>query len=101
MCWFASSAFAAGSENAYLPGKSCFCQRLYKNKTGELKKTKWFLFRLLCAERRLRVDAAYNKDGDLGDGHVRNIGADQMPLNVSLAIAEKGYAGHQVSQCLN
>lgn len=40
------------------------------------------------------VDAAYTEDGELV-GTSRRITADQMPLSISLAIAEK-YAGYEV-----
>ena len=44
----------------------------------------------------VKVDAAYNEEGELV-GTSRRITAEQMPLSISLAIAEK-YAGYQLDK---
>ncbi|HAO45652.1 MAG TPA: hypothetical protein DCQ97_01915 [Chitinophagaceae bacterium] len=90
----ASSAFAAGSENVSPRVKAAFASDFAKAKQVNWEKTSDFYFASFVLNG-VRVDAAYNEDGDLV-GTSRSISADQMPLNVSLAIAEK-YAGYQVS----
>ncbi len=88
---FASSAFAMGSEPVTPKVKAAF-QNDFSNAsmvTWEKKSDFYFASFTL---NNVNVDAAYNEEGELV-GTSRRISTDQVPLSVSLAIAEnyKGY----------
>ena len=89
----ATSSFASDNENVSPRVKAAF-----ENDFSKASKVKWeksddFYFASFLLGGK-RVDAAYDEEGRLV-GTSRTISSEQIPLNVSLAIAEK-YAGCQV-----
>ena len=92
---FASSAFAMGPENVSPKVKAAFENDFSKASKVNWEKTSDFYFASFTLNN-VKVDAAYNEEGELV-GTARGISAEQMPLNVSLAIAEK-YDGYKVDK---
>ena len=92
---FAATAFAAGGENVSPKVKAAFESDFSKASQVNWEKTSDFYFASFMLNN-VRVDAAYNEEGEL-IGTSRNITAEQMPLNVSLSIAEK-YAGYEMAR---
>ncbi|MEP7255847.1 MAG: hypothetical protein ABI666_08710 [Ferruginibacter sp.] len=92
---FASSAFAMGPENVSPKVKAAFENDFSKASKVNWEKTSDFYFASFTLNN-VKVDAAYNEEGEL-IGTARGISAEQMPLNVSLAIAEK-YDGYKVDK---
>lgn len=92
---FASSAFAMGPENVSPKVKAAFESNFSKATRVNWEKTSDFYFASFTLDN-VKVDAAYNEEGEL-IGTARGISAEQMPLNVSLAIAEK-YDGYKVDK---
>ena len=92
---FASSAFAMEPENVSPKVKAAFESDFSKASKISWEKTSDFYFASFTLNN-VRIDAAYNEDGELL-GTARVISAEQMPLSVSLAIAEK-YAGYKVEK---
>ncbi len=92
---FAGSAFAKEPENVSPKVKAAFESDFSKASKISWEKTSDFYFASFTLNN-VRIDAAYNEDGELL-GTARVISAEQMPLSVSLAIAEK-YAGYKVEK---
>lgn len=92
---FAGSAFAMEPENVSPKVKAAFESDFSKASKISWEKTSDFYFASFTLND-VRIDAAYNEDGELL-GTARVISAEQMPLSVSLAIAEK-YAGYRVEK---
>jgi len=92
---FAATAFAAGGENVSPKVKAAFENDFSKASQVNWEKTSDFYFASFMLNN-VRVDAAYNEEGELV-GTSRSITAEQMPLNVSLSIAEK-YAGYELAK---
>lgn len=92
---FAATAFATGGENVTPKVKAAFESDFSKASQVNWEKTSDFYFASFLLNN-VRVDAAYNEDGELV-GTSRGITVEQMPLNVSLAIAEK-YAGYEMAK---
>ncbi len=92
---FAGSAFASEPENVSPKVKAAFESDFSKASKISWEKTSDFYFASFTLND-VRIDAAYNEDGELL-GTARVISAEQMPLSVSLAIAEK-YAGYRVEK---
>ena len=92
---FASSAFAMGPENVSPKVKAAFENDFSKASQVKWEKTSDFYFASFTLSN-VKVDAAYNEVGELV-GTARGILAEQMPLNISLAIAEK-YDGYKVDK---
>jgi hypothetical protein len=92
---FAGSAFAKEPENVSPKVKTAFESDFSKASKISWEKTSDFYFASFTLNN-VRIDAAYNEDGELL-GTARVISAEQMPLSVSLAIAEK-YAGYKVEK---
>ncbi len=92
---FASSAFAMEPENVSPKVKAAFESDFSKASKISWEKTSDFYFASFTLNN-VRIDAAYNEDGELL-GTARVISAEQMPLSVSLAIAEK-FAGYKVEK---
>lgn len=88
------SSFATDPENVSAAVKAAFQNDFAKASVVKWDKTDDFYFASFLLND-VRVDAAYTEEGEL-IGTSRNIQASQMPLAVSLAIAEK-YNGYQVS----
>ena len=92
---FASTAFAMDPENVSPKVKAAFESDFSKATRVNWEKTSDFYFASFTLNN-VKVDAAYNEEGELV-GTSRFISAEQMPLNVSLAITEK-YAGYMVDK---
>ncbi len=92
---FAGSAFAMEPENVSPKVKAAFESDFSKASKISWEKTSDFYFASFTLNE-VKIDAAYNEDGELL-GTARAISAEQMPLSVSLAIAEK-YAGYRVEK---
>lgn len=92
---FAASAFATGGENVSPKVKAAFKNDFSRATDVKWEKTSDFYFASFMLNQ-VRVDAAYNEDAELV-GTSRNISSEQMPLSISLAIAEK-YQGFQLSK---
>ncbi len=92
---FASTAFAMDPENVSPKVKAAFESDFSKATRVNWEKTSDFYFASFTLNN-VKVDAAYNEEGELV-GTSRCISAEQMPLNVSLAITEK-YAGYKVDK---
>ena len=92
---FAGSAFAMEPENVSPKVKAAFESDFSKASKISWEKTSDFYFASFTLND-VRIDAAYNEDGELL-GTASVISAEQMPLSVSLAIAEK-YAGYRVEK---
>ena len=92
---FAGSAFAMEPENVSPKVKAAFERDFSKASKISWEKTSDFYFASFTLND-VRIDAAYNEDGELL-GTARVISAEQMPLSVSLAIAEK-YAGYRAEK---
>lgn len=92
---FAGSAFAKEPENVSPKVKAAFESDFSKASKISWEKTSDFYFASFTLNN-VRIDAAYNEDGELL-GTARVISAEQMPLSVSLTIAEK-YAGYKVEK---
>lgn len=90
------SSFAKGPDPEKVTPvvKAAFQNDFAKASVVKWEKTDDFYFASFLLNDE-RVDAAYTEEGEL-IGTSRNITATQMPLSVSLAIAEK-YNGYQVS----
>jgi hypothetical protein len=88
---FAVSAFATGSENVSAKVKAAFENDFSKAQKVNWEKADNFYFASFTLNE-VNVDAAYNESGELV-GTSRKILAELMPLNISLAIAEK-YEGY-------
>jgi hypothetical protein len=89
----ATSAFAIPDESVTPKVKQAFTTDFSKASQVKWEKTSDFYFASFMLQG-LRVEAAYNEEGELL-GTSRLIKADQVPLSVSLAIAER-YTGYQV-----
>ena len=92
---FAGSAFAMEPENVSPKVKAAFENDFSKASQVKWEKTSDFYFASFTLSN-VKVDAAYNEEGELV-GTARGILAEQMPLNISLAIAEK-YDGYKVDK---
>ena len=92
---FASSAFAIGPENVSPKVKAAFESDFSKASGVNWEKTSDFYFASFTLNN-IRVDAAYNEAGELV-GTSRTILAEQMPLSVSLAIAER-FDGYKLNK---
>ena len=92
---FAGSAFAMEPENVSPKVKAAFESDFSKASKISWEKTSDFYFASFTLND-VKINGAYNEDGELL-GTARVISAEQMPLSVSLAIAEK-YAGYRVEK---
>ena len=92
---FASSAFAMEPENVSPKVKAAFENDFSRASQVKWEKTSDFYFASFTLSN-VKVDAAYNEEGELV-GTARGILTEQVPLNVSLAIAEK-YNGYKVDK---
>lgn len=92
---FASSAFAMGPENVPAKVKAAFENDFSKASKVNWEKTSDFYFASFTLNNA-SVDAAYNETGELV-GTSRTILAEQMPLNVTMDIAEK-FDGYKVNK---
>ena len=94
---FATSAFAIGdgNENVSPRVKAAFENDFSKASRVSWEKTNDFYFASFTLNN-VKTDAAYNEAGELV-GTSRKISADQMPLCISLALAEK-YDGYKVDK---
>jgi len=93
---FATSAFATGGPEKVSPKvKAAFEQNFTSAKNVSWEKADDFYFAYFELNTK-DVAAAYNEKGELV-GTSRVISADQIPLSVSMAIAEK-YQGYVVAK---
>ncbi len=92
---FASTAFAMEPEIVSPKVKAAFENDFAKASQVSWEKSSDFYFASFTLNN-VKVDAAYNEEGELV-GTSRRITAEQMPLSISLAIAEK-YAGYQLDK---
>jgi hypothetical protein len=92
---FAVSAFATEPEKVSPKVKAAFENDFSKASQVNWEKTSDFYFASFILNN-VRVDAAYNEAGELV-GTARIISAEQVPLGISLAIAEK-YKGYEVDK---
>lgn len=90
----ATTLSAIPGENVTPKVRAAFQNDFSKASQVKWEKTSDFYFASFMLHG-VSVDAAYSEDGDLV-GTSRSIAAEQMPLSVSLSIAEK-YAGYQVA----
>jgi hypothetical protein len=91
------SSFATDPENVSPVVKAAFQNDFAKASVVNWEKTDDFYFASFLLND-VRVDAAYTEAGEL-IGTSRNILAPQMPLSISVALAEK-YNGYQVSDAV-
>lgn len=91
---FALSSFATEPEKVTQVVKTAFEEDFSKATQVNWKKSNDFYFASFMLNNE-RVDAAYNEEGELL-GTSRNITSEQMPLSVSMAIAEK-YKGYKLA----
>ena len=91
----ASSAFAMGPETVSPKVKAAFENDFSQANKVSWEKTSDFYFASFTLNN-VQVDAAYNEEGELV-GTSRRILYEQVPLNVSLAVAKK-YAGYQLDK---
>jgi len=92
---FAVTAFAVESENVTPKVKAAFQSNFSKASQVSWEKTSDFYFATFQLNN-CGVTAAYNEEGELV-GTSRKISAEQLPLSISLAIAEK-YAGLEMDK---
>lgn len=92
---FASSSFALDPVKVSPVVKSAFAADFTKAKNVSWEKTSDFYFASFVLNNT-RVDAAYSPKGELL-GTSRRISVREMPLSISLAIAEM-YEGYQVNK---
>ncbi len=92
---FAVSAFATEPEYVSPKVKAAFENDFSKAKQVNWEKASDFYFASFTLNG-IRVDAAYNEAGELV-GTARAISTDQVPLGISLAIAEK-YQGYKAGK---
>ncbi len=92
--FIAASAFATENENVSPKVRAAFETDFSKASKVKWEKTEDFYFASFLLNGR-HINAAYDEEGRLV-GTSRGISSEQMPLNVSLAIAEK-FVGYQVS----
>lgn len=92
---FSASALAIPGENVSPKVKAAFATDFAKASKVNWEKSSDFYFASFMLNG-VKSEAAYDEEGELV-GTSRSISADQMPLNVSLAISEK-YAGYQVNK---
>ena len=88
-----AAAFAGGAEKVSPVVKAAFESDFSKARQVSWEKASDFYFASFTLNG-VNVDAAYTEEGELV-GTSRRISAEQMPLSISLAIAEK-YAGYQL-----
>lgn len=91
---FASSSFAMGPEKVTKVVKAAFENDFSKARQVNWEKSSDFYFASFTLNG-VDVDAAYTEQGEL-IGTSRKISAEQIPLCVSLSIAEK-YPGYKVN----
>lgn len=93
---FSINSFAKGPEPEKVTAvvKAAFETNFSKATLVTWEKTEDFYFASFLLNN-VKTDAAYNEQGEL-IGTSRRISADQMPLNISVALAEN-YAGYEVS----
>jgi len=92
---FTISSFAMEPEKVSAVVKAAFENDFSKASQVSWEKSNDFYFASFTLNN-LNVDAAYTESGELV-GTSRKISAELMPLNISMAIAEK-YAGYQVDK---
>ena len=92
---FASSACAMGPENVPAKVKAAFENDFSKASQVNWQKASDFYFASFTLND-VKVDVAYNEDGELV-GASRTIATEQIPMSISLAIAEK-FDGYKVSK---
>jgi len=92
---FTVSAFAMEPEKVTPKVKAAFENDFSKASQVNWEKTSDFYFASFMLNN-VRVDAAYNETGELV-GTARVISAEQVPLGISLAVAEK-YNGYKVDK---
>jgi hypothetical protein len=92
-----ASSFATDPENVSPVVKAAFQNDFAKASLVNWDKTDDFYFASFLLND-VRVDAAYTEAGELV-GTSRGITANQMPLGISLAIAEK-YSGYQIGKAV-
>jgi hypothetical protein len=93
---FASSAFATDPTE---PNVSPRVKAAFENDFSKASQVNWekasdFYFASFTLNN-VQVDAAYNEEGQL-IGTSRRISTEQLPLNISLSLAEK-YEGYQLN----
>lgn len=87
------SSFATEPENVSPVVKAAFESNFTKARVVNWQKTDEFYFASFLLDN-VNVEAAYTETGEL-IGTSRKITADEMPLSISLALAQK-YKGYQV-----
>ena len=92
---FAISAFATDPAKVSLKVKAAFENDFSKASRVNWEKTSDFYFASFTLNN-VQVDAAYNEEGQLV-GTSRRISLEQLPLNISMALAEK-YEGYQLNE---
>ena len=92
---FAISAFATDPVKVMPKVKASFENDFSKASQVIWEKTSDFYFASFTLNN-VRVDAAYNEEGQLV-GTSRRISLEQLPLNISMALAEK-YEGYQLNE---